>query len=59
MSFDSILNTLVPFVVIIFFLFLVRKPIKGFYDWIKGFFHSKKEDIQEELGIGSGTLIYE
>ena len=60
MSFDSVLNTVVPIFIAIFFLFIlgkaVSKPMGGLYHWIRGMFHSKKEELQE---IGSETLFYE
>jgi len=58
MGFDSVLNTVIPIIIAIFFLFIlgkaVSKPLGELYHWIRGMFASKKEELQ----IGNG-LAYE
>jgi len=48
-GFDSFMNTAVPIVVIVFFLFIMgralRKPLGELFNWIRGMFDSKKEVV--------------
>ena len=52
MNFDSFLNTVVPFLVVIVGFYLLYRPLKepidNFFGWIKGLFSGKDKDIQDE-----------